>query len=149
MITRILYRQRQVWNRLVVFIFLFIWQLPQNCAGLLFLLFLSIFKGVEHREYYCRKFIIFGHLCPTGVSLGIFVFVKGSTRSGIICHELGHCVQSEKLGPLYLLVVGIPSASMKYFSRFNDRFRSGYYNRFPENWADRLGRRYELRQNIP
>ena len=120
-------------------IFLFIWQFPQNLAGLILLIILTFLKGITHREYYHHKYIFFGPKCPAGLSLGIFVFVQCSTTKAIIIHELGHCKQSEILGPLYLLLVGIPSLTMNLLSQHNERVRSRYYQRFPENWADRLG----------
>jgi len=127
-----------IWKKLITF-FLLIWQLPQIVIGLILLLKLSLSKGITHRDTYHHKYIFFGPQCPTGLSLGIFVFVQSSTTKAIIRHELGHCKQSEILGPLYLLIVGIPSVTMNLLSQHNERFRSRYFQRFPENWADRLG----------
>jgi hypothetical protein len=47
------------------------------------------------------------------------------------------------LGPLYLLVIGVPSslragyAAARYL--VTKEPWDGYYDGFPENWADRLG----------
>jgi hypothetical protein len=60
-------------------------------------------------------------------------------------HELGHSLQSRYLGPLYLFVVGIPSIYGNLVNRGKHRNWTAsekalwYYNRFPENWADKLG----------
>jgi len=47
------------------------------------------------------------------------------------------------LGPLYLLVVGIPSLVRVIYRKFHYKKYGlnweNYYNGFPENWADRLG----------
>jgi hypothetical protein len=45
------------------------------------------------------------------VSLGqfIFIFSRYGNVSYIERHEYGHTIQSHLLGPLYLLVVGLPS----------------------------------------
>lgn len=134
-----LHYHKYFWKALIT-IFLFIWQLPQNSAGLTLLLVLSFLKGIKHKEYYHHKYIILGSKCPTGISLGIFIFLKYSIKPKIIMHELGHCKQSEILGPLYLIVIGIPSIIMNLISQYSKRFSSRYYERFPENWADRLGR---------
>jgi hypothetical protein len=34
---------------------------------------------------------------------------------------------------------------MNFVSRFSAAFRSRYFDRFPENWADKLGEKYEWR----
>ena len=68
----------------------------------------------------------------------------------LIKHEQGHCRQSVMLGPLYLVVVGIPSALLNALTRLqSSRYdllkRIGheaywnYYKVYPERWADRLG----------
>ena len=58
-------------------------------------------------------------------------------------HEYGHSVQSRWFGPLYLLVVGLPSVSRVfysvYFHRRTGRSWNGYYSGWPEDHADRLG----------
>jgi hypothetical protein len=46
------------------------------------------------------------------VSLGQYIFIfsdYGKDEMRIIKHEYGHTRQSHILGPLYLLVVGVPS----------------------------------------
>lgn len=76
-----------------------------------------------------------------GVSLGRFIFMYdlGLGWSTAILHEMGHSKQSLMLGPLYLIVVGLPSIVMNVLTRASvlDPYR--YYRRWPENWADRLG----------
>ena len=55
-------------------------------------------------------------------------------------HELGHTIQSKYLGPLYLLVIGIPSIIWVCLRRMIPilRKRYDYYDVFPENWANKL-----------
>lgn len=70
-----------------------------------------------------------------GVSLGVFIFLEEHLWDRDRSHEIGHHKQSRILGPLYLIVVGIPS-----FIR--SRTVKGYYEYYsgwPEAWADRLG----------
>lgn len=48
------------------------------------------------------------------------------------------------LGPLYLLVIGLPSliwAGLPAFERFRVRKGYSYYRLFPERWANLLARR--------
>jgi hypothetical protein len=128
----------------------FIWELPQTYLGLVISIFLGrptlIYKGSF--VTYSRGF---------GVSLGAFVFVipavvfeaagyddPNQEQTNGLLHEHGHTIQSRLLGPLYLLVVGLPSLVMNLMSTYSMLygkrvFYNNYYKRFPENWADRLG----------
>jgi hypothetical protein len=83
------------------------------------------------------------------VSLGRYVFwFQGPTRwtfgdAWTRSHEAGHAVQSALLGPLYLPLVGVPSAlralyAVGYRELTGRRWR-GYFQGYPEAWADRLG----------
>ena len=95
-----------------------------------------------------------------GVSLGLFVFVAAETNDDkekrgndassakrserLLIHEYGHTLQSLMLGPLYLVVVGIPSAmwaGLPYFRKKRRTERISYYSFYTERWADRLGER--------
>ena len=85
-------------------ILLYIWQLPQNIIGLFIILFIN--GEVKHKfnnitYYYYDPF-------PGGISLGNYL-ILGSQHSQSIKHEYGHAIQSRLLGPLYLLIIGIPS----------------------------------------
>ena len=73
------------------------------------------------------------------VSLGEWVFVTDSSES-TRKHELGHRRQSRMLGPLYLIIVGLPSLFWNITARFSPTIAKNYYHLFPENWADRLGK---------
>lgn len=59
----------------------------------------------------------------------------------IDAHEWGHSIQSLIFGPLYLLVIGIPSVMRGSISHwhYNKNDNWDYYNGFPENWADKIG----------
>src|SRR6185369_10455986 len=82
-------------------------------------------------------------------SLGYFVFYsRGEGRYFVLDerirdHEWGHSFQSRLLGPLYLPLVGVPSiARVLYavvFREVTGRRWEGYFDAYPEDWADRLG----------
>ena len=121
--------------RKVLLILLWIWQLPQNLLGLLLIL---ILKGeTRHRIgsirfYYLKTF-------PGGVTLGEYIFV-GTKQDLTVRHEFGHVMQSRYLGPLYLLVIGLPSLLHAAFNgvlNFCDRHPEGYYHFYTEQSADR------------
>ncbi len=75
-----------------------------------------------------------------GVSLGVFIFLyKNDVSQEAIQHERGHQKQSLMLGPLYLIVVGIPSAILCTATNYSPKISRNYYHYYPENWADKLG----------
>ena len=74
--------------------------------------------------------------------LGKWVFINPNTdESSIIRHEYGHRIQSYILGPLYLLVIYLPSyIHYKIFS-LSGKDWSEYYSFYTENIADFLSRK--------
>lgn len=144
---------------------LFMWQLPQHIlAGFLFLI-LKIWKG---RGVSChrisRQFLhqvggVHKALSPFGVTygsgyvgrgfgvcLGEFIFLPEISPREIVnvLHEFGHVRQSRLLGPLYLLIIGIPSflmcsAVFLLDTRTPSRNNYDYYSFYCERWADNLG----------
>ena len=81
------------------------------------------------------------NLFNSGISLGSYIIFDGRIEISEtdVLHEYGHQLQSRMLGPLYLLIVGIPSLIGNIYSRIKKKDEKWYYSRFPENWADRLG----------
>ena len=124
-----------------------LWELPQNLLGIS-LWGLETFAGrvLDIERDRGRLFI---QSKGTAVSLGFFVFwANGSNRYAVLdehtrAHEFGHSFQSRWLGPLYLPLVGIPSVSRVLYSigyrEITGRRWEGYFDGYPENWADRLG----------
>lgn len=116
----------------------YIWMLPQNIIGFIFSLF------SKSREMYNDCIICWVNL-PIGVSLGKYIILWdklgsfGNKQKELsIRHEYGNYLQGIYFGPLYLIIIGIPSAFFNIISRFNPLFGEGYYKRYPENWADKL-----------
>ena len=124
-----------------------IWEFPQNFLGLIVFAVMRHKHKVISTEKESRHLFI--ETPVTGVSLGYFIFwtPAGNRFSHLIndcrMHEYGHSRQSALLGPLYLVVVGIPSlARVLYGMRFKRKFGyqwPNYFNAFPESWADKLG----------
>ena len=117
-------------------ILLYIWQLPQNLLGLLFLLFI---KGEKKHTlngiafYYAKNF-------DGAISLGKYI-ISSSRYEKTIKHEYGHCIQSKMLGPLYLIVIGIPSITWAaMYGTIIKKKLNGYYRFYTEKWADKLGK---------
>ncbi len=100
----------------------------------------------------------------SGVSLGMFVFVAstpspanstdGQTGSDgfssrLLVHEYGHTIQSLMLGPLFLILIGIPSALWALLGKKQRRERHIPYGAFfTEKWANILGERVTGEKSI-
>ena len=88
------------------------------------------------------------HLFDSAISLGNYIFLdsNGYYNYTTVKHEHGHQIQSLILGPLYLIVIGLPSImgnilnriKYKYFRRHYDP--DFYYKQPWEAWADKLGK---------
>ena len=115
----------------------FIWQLPQ--AWLYFALRpllqaqpAAAFRGIPVAVFRSPTISSFG--------LGVAILLNANNPDPqVLPHEFGHCRQSRMLGWAYLPVVGLPSLVCNLLSRVSPKIRAGYYQRFPENWADQLG----------
>lgn len=73
-----------------------------------------------------------------GISLGVAICINDAYRVSdrYVRHEYGHVLQSHMLGPLYLLVIGIPSFIHAWI--YDGSWR-GYYRFYTERWANKLG----------
>lgn len=112
-------------------IILYIWQLPQNLAGLGYKI---ILRG-EKRILKQRSTAFY--VAPTmngGVSLGNYIFLseKSGLKEPVYDHEFGHCIQSRILGPLYLPTVGLCSGLHCMFHNS----ANNYY----DFWTEKMGK---------
>jgi hypothetical protein len=129
-----------------MYVLRYFWELPQNIIGLA--LFLIFRKRLSVERAHGRCFLKTSNFA---VSLGNYIFWSDSDATLISvrpdnkAHEYGHSIQSLVFGPLYLIVIGIPSLSRNLFGMLfyllAKRRWDGYYNGYPEKWADNLGRR--------
>ena len=132
-----------------------IWMLPQNIWGticFLWFMFTDWITGKNSRVVLLEQsqIVLYSESQESGVSLGFFIIVPYLTRPyskmvTVMAHELGHRKQSEILGPLYLLVIGIPSLFYNCFQYIMADlfgvyyFSDHYYDFYTEKWADKLG----------
>ena len=117
-------------------VILYIWQLPQNLVGL----FLRLFYPKAQKMEIADVKVLYDYSFPGGISLGRTIFVGTQDRFTSM-HEHGHQIQSMYLGPLYLLVIGLPSIIWAgiYGTRICPRTHNGYYKFYTERSADKLG----------
>ena len=134
---------KKILNYILSALFL-IWELPQNLIGVIVFYIYATFsdvivvdEGTSVSVYTSIK---------GGLSLGAFCFLqKGYYRNPskyvtkTILHTKGHSKQSRILGPLYLLVIGVPSLIWKALRTCFKYFRKkDYYSFYTEKWADKL-----------
>lgn len=123
---------------------LFIWQLPQHLLAILYIGYLVMMckdLGVDSRY---KQAIVIPCVMRGAVTLGCYVFVGlNSEYRKTVKHELGHTIQSKILGPLYLIVIGIPSITYCGLRRlFPSLRKKNYYNFYTEKWANNLSEKY-------
>ena len=129
----------------------FTWGLLQSLLGLF--VFLVNFRS-SHYSYYGA--IVTEWNLKSSVSLGCFIFItkepyfydklkddftKADLSSRLLVHEYGHTIQSLILGPVYLIVMGIPSTLWGFLPVAQKKRKQGvsYFSFFTEKWANRLG----------
>ena len=90
---------------------------------------------------------------PYGISFGLFIFIPPQARfynadkyhfsddeirERLVVHEYGHTIQSLILGPLYFLIVGLPSVIWGMVKKPEQ----SYFSFYTEKWANHLGEKY-------
>lgn len=124
------------------------WGLPQTLAG--FVLFLLFHKCPS---YSYHGAIVTEWDSPNSVGLGMFIMLSREPfgKKRLLVHEYGHTIQSLILGPLFLLIAGLPSfawAGLPQARKYRREKKVSYYKVYPENWANRLGERV-LKEKAP
>ena len=111
-------------------IVLYLWQLLQNALGFIFTLNAKQ-KEVDNIKYCQRKGF------PGGITLGEYILLGSMDDRVSVHHEYGHTKQSRLLGPLYLIVIGLPSILWAWYWTSGRKY--DYYDFYTEKWADKLG----------
>ena len=117
------------------------WGIAQTLVGAAVLLFNL---GKPHRLYHGA--VVTEWSSGSSVSLGMFIFLSErtnpATKQKLLVHEYGHTLQSLMLGPLYLIVIGLPSilwAGLPCCKKHRRTKQISYYSLYSEHWANRLG----------
>lgn len=124
-----------------------IWQLPQHIIAYIIMLVncKSVKPMINKDGILCY---IVDHSFDCVVALGNYIFLdydRNYTYT-MVRHERGHQIQSLILGPLYLIIIGLPSIIGNIINRIKYKYFKKYYNpdsyyKQPwEAWADKLGR---------
>lgn len=115
-----------------------VWQLPQN---ILALGIESLLCQAAYREGEVNgNVIIVSDVLASAMSLGNYIFLNTLSSERTIKHECGHSKQSRMLGPLYLIVIGIPSILHNIVHRLCSKIgiKWNYYSFYTEYWANKL-----------
>lgn len=132
-------------KRLLYILWQWTWGLPQNLVGLGFYLFYRR-KGCPSFSYQGARVTVWTNHAGS-MSMGRYLFMAPGWRPGnhrLLAHEYGHTIQSLFFGPVYLLVVGLPSILWAGLPLCKRMRRAGkpYYSVYPEKGATRLGERF-------
>lgn len=131
---------KKVWS----FIVDWIWQLPQNLLGVLWKRVKKDSIIIDISNDNIRSVGATAYLMRSAgaVTLGKYIFISQLYTDQYITikHECGHVKQSKILGPLYLIVIGIPSILHAWLNNYIgcDNTPEGYLHFYTEKWADKL-----------
>ncbi|MBR0121631.1 MAG: hypothetical protein IJM10_07580, partial [Clostridia bacterium] len=107
-------------NAFLFYFLQFSWGIVQNLAG--FIAFLVLAPTHKHERFHNAVITYVNAKGFGGLSMGMFIFMGTSKAEGWAhdtkIHEYGHSFQSILLGPLYLIVVGLPSSIWCNFPLF-------------------------------
>ena len=127
------------------------WGIIQTTLG-----FLVFLLNIKNKHYFYHGAIITERNAPSSVSLGMFVFTTSNPMKDkrienkipddelskrLLVHEYGHTIQSLIFGPLYLIVMGIPSTLWGFLPHYQKKRNQGvsYFSFFTEKFANFLG----------
>ncbi len=119
--------------------------------------FMRIFLHIKEHHYNYHGAVVTEWKNVSSVLLGLFVFVtkepyfvtkfenkidKTELSERLLVHEYGHTIQSLILGPLYLIIIGIPSTLWGFlplFAKKRKENKLSYFSFFTEKWVNYLG----------
>lgn len=130
------------WLRALFYLLQFTWGLSVNFAGLLVLLCCRRYARCER---FRNSIVTYLPGNRGGLSLGIFIFLSAGPAEdnlSLCAHEYGHTVQCLLLGPLYWLVIALPSVVWCHcFDGYRRKHGIPYDAFYCERWATAWGRK--------
>lgn len=87
----------------------YFWQLPQIIAAFIYYQYLKSKDEILDTCTYQGAIVFIKRKSCGSVTLGSYIFLSPRATDTTVRHEWGHTRQSLILGPLYLIVIGIPS----------------------------------------
>ena len=132
--------------RVLFYIIQWTWGLPVNIVGVIAYLFCTRILKYEKGKF-GNAFIVYVPWNAGGLSMGLFIFMKANHHSerwsyNTRIHEYGHTWQCLLLGPLYYLVIAIPSVIWcNVFASYRKKNNISYYKLYCEGWANNWGQK--------
>ncbi len=87
----------------------FLWQLPQVIVAFIYYWYLRYKDEILDTCIFQGAIVFIKRNSCGSVTLGNHIFLSPMATDTTVRHEWGHSRQSLVLGPLYLIVIGIPS----------------------------------------
>ncbi len=145
------------WKRsLKAFLFYLVqwtWCLPVNLVGGIAYLICTKIKGYRWQHFgYAR--IVYVPWNAGGLSMGLFIFMKDHHRDkkwthDTRIHEYGHTWQCLLLGPLYYIVIALPSVIWcNCFANYRKKNNIPYGKLYCEGWANAWGQKFSKMEQI-
>ena len=131
------------WLRICFYLLQFTWGLPVNLIGLI--VFLCCRKRFPNERFH-NSIVTYLPGNRGGLSLEIFIFLSVHSREksgGLCAHEYGHTIQCLFLGPLYWIVVAVPSIIWYHcFATYRKKHGVSYDALYCERWATAWGKKW-------
>lgn len=149
-------REKNWKTSLVDFLFYFVqwtWGLTVNLAGGLAFLICTKIKGYRYQRF-GYAYIVYVPWKGGGLSLGLFIFMKDQHSNkkwtyNTRIHEYGHTWQCLLLGPLYWIVIAIPSFIWcNCFAKYREKNNVSYYKLYCESWANSWGEKFSKMKRV-
>ena len=140
-------KEKNAKNAVLDFLFYLVqwtWGLPVNIIGGIAFLICTKIKGRRWQRF-GYSYIVYLPWNQGGLSLGLFIFMKDHHRSkkwtyNTRIHEYGHTWQCLLLGPLYYIIIAVPSAIWcNVFGGYRKKHNISYYKLYCESWANSFG----------
>ena len=135
----------KILKKIMFYLWHFTFAIIQNIMGLVMLAVYKS-KGAESEWYHNALITYIDKKNFGGVSLGMFIFINKSREGDRLhdtkIHEYGHTVQSMILGPVFLLVIALPSViwcNLPYFVKLRKEKNVTYYRAYCEGWSNVCG----------
>lgn len=135
----------KILKSILFYLWQFTYALAQNIIGLIMLAIYKS-KGAKSEWYHNALITYIDKKNFGGVSLGMFIFInakrEGDSLHDTKIHEYGHTVQSLILGPVWLLVIAIPSmiwCNTPRFVKMRKEKNVSYYWLYCEGWSNMCG----------
>lgn len=129
------------------------WCLPVNIVGLAAFLICTKIKGYKSQKFGYAN-IVYVPWNQGGLSMGLFIFMRENHPNkewtyNTRIHEYGHTWQCLLLGPLYYIVVAIPSAVWcNLFAKYREKNNVSYYKLYCESWANSWGEKFSHMKRV-